>query len=347
MDTLSFFEITPDLVCVAGEDGFFKNINQAVADKLEYSKEELFARPIISFVHPGDQLLTQQTREKLVTDGGTLINFENRYISKSGKIIWLYWTSLYIPDKRVVFAIAKDITERKQLQKEMEENYHKFKSLASHFKSNIEKERKSFAWELHEELAQLASVIKLDLDSALKKLVPQPEFVTSRLAHAIEISELLIQKIRKISLKISPHLLDDLGLNEAIDWICSDFTSLTGIPCLFKSDYTGEHISHEIKIDFFRICQEALSNVMNHADASSVKISLKETEKALSLSIVDDGKGFDIQTTMRGAGLSGIYNRVASINGRITIDGATGKGTHINIKVSIDKSKAQKAGLVI
>lgn len=91
LTNFSLFEMTPDLVCIAGRDGFFKQINQAVIEKLEYSQTELLARPISDFMHPEDIALTAARREELLS-GKALLNFENRYLNKSGKTIWLQWT---------------------------------------------------------------------------------------------------------------------------------------------------------------------------------------------------------------------------------------------------------------
>jgi PAS domain S-box-containing protein len=109
-----FFELSPDLFCVAGYDGYFKKINQAVATTLGYTKEELFAAPINSFVHPADQGITNLKRKE-IHNGQPLLNFENRYLTKSGETVWLSWTSMPIKRDELVFAIAKNITYRKQL----------------------------------------------------------------------------------------------------------------------------------------------------------------------------------------------------------------------------------------
>lgn len=117
-DFSSFFENTPALVCVASEDGFFKSINKAVVNKLGYTKEELLSIPIFSLIYPDDKELTSKTRQEMLL-GKPLINFENRYITKSGEIIWFQWTSIFLPHKKMVFAIAKDITEKKKIEKEV------------------------------------------------------------------------------------------------------------------------------------------------------------------------------------------------------------------------------------
>jgi PAS domain S-box-containing protein len=110
-----FFELSPDLLCVAGYDGYFKKINPAVPKTLGYTYDELFASPIDSFVHVEDRNITAKKRESIKNDN-PLLNFENRYVTKSGEIVWLTWTSMPIKKDRLVFAIAKNITYKKKLE---------------------------------------------------------------------------------------------------------------------------------------------------------------------------------------------------------------------------------------
>jgi PAS domain S-box-containing protein len=114
-----FFELTPDLLCIAGYDGYFRKINPAVSKTLEYTNEELMSRLISSFIHEEDRLITAKERnEIIIRDNQPLLNFENRYITKSGKIVWLTWTSTPIESEQLVFAIAKNITPRKELEEQ-------------------------------------------------------------------------------------------------------------------------------------------------------------------------------------------------------------------------------------
>jgi PAS domain S-box-containing protein len=323
-----FFEITPDLVCIASKEGFFRKVNYSVVNKLEYTEQELFARPIASFIHPEDKELTARKRTDLI-NGTPLVNFQNRYVTKNEGIVWLDWTSIYLPDREIVFAIAKDVTERKKVEKEIEEKYRKFKSLTTHFKTSIEKERKYLAIELHEELAQLASVVKMDIDWLSINTPDLPAASKSRMDHALGVSELLINAIRRISYSISPNMLDDLGLNETLKWLCEEFAILNGIPCLFHSTYNTEHLTHEIQLDLFRICQESLTNVMYHAEANKVEINIAPVGDKVCLSISDDGKGFEINKQKKTSGLTGMRKRAVSINGELIIKSEIGKGTEV------------------
>jgi PAS domain S-box-containing protein len=111
-DLESFINLTPDLICIAGYDGYFKKINPAVSKALGYSDEELFSKPISHFIHTDDKLITGRKREKIL-NGIPLLNFENRYLTKSGETVWFAWTSIPIKSEQVVFAIAKNITHKK------------------------------------------------------------------------------------------------------------------------------------------------------------------------------------------------------------------------------------------
>jgi len=292
---VKFFELTPDLVCIAGKDGYFRNVNPAVVLKLGYSQSELFQYPIDYFMHPEDRQQTLNQRTDLL-NGKALLNFQNRYITKKGETIWLEWSSIYYAEAEIVLAIAKDITEKKLMEKELENKYQQFKSLATHFKSRMEEDRRYVANELHEEVAQLATILKVEID-ALGRTIPGISVETeSKLKHASVLTELLINTLRRIFFSISPKILDDLGLAATIEWLCREFSLLNGIPCQFKADFREDDLSREIKMDFFRICQESLSNIMYHAGAANVSVDIISNHRVISLSITDDGIGFDAET---------------------------------------------------
>lgn len=332
LDIFSFFEVTPDLVCIAGKDGYFRNVNAAVIQKLGYTEQELLARPISALIYPPDRKRTQSTRAELIS-GKALVNFENRYVTKSGELVWLAWTSIYIPENEIVFAIAKDISQKKNLEQEVAEKYIKFKSLASHFKSSMEADRKDLAAELHDELAQLAAVIKMDLQDISQYSQHLPQTVMPRFDHALAVTDLLLKTITRISFSISPGMLDDLGLSATISWYCREFSLLNNIPCTVNLAFNEADLSKEVQLDFFRICQEALTNVMYHAQASSVQVRIEEHGHQVSLLIADNGRGFDLKNLVESSGMEGMRKRAASINGPLSIQSSPGTGTTVCITV--------------
>jgi PAS domain S-box-containing protein len=332
---LDLFERTLDLVCIVNRAGRFKKINPAVINTLGYSEEELFARPVSALIHPDDRETTANRREQLLNNA-PLLNFQNRYVAKSGAIIWLEWTSVYIPEKEVVFAIAKDITKRKQVEIEIEENYKKYKALASHFKQHVEIDRQNLATELHEELAQIATVVKMDMEMVASQNHQLNQFSHQRLHHAMDTCELLINKIRRLSYSISPSRISELGLETVLRSLCSEFSEQTNILCNYKSSYKEENLEYEVKLDLLRICQEALLNVMHHAQATRVDIKLEEKKNKIELSIIDNGKGFHHENTQR-FGLRNMHGRVASINGKLHIKSEQEQGTSVTVSVDTRK----------
>ena len=231
-EMFSFFNLTPDLVCVLSKDGYFRNVNPAVIQKLGYSAEELFAKPISELIYPEDLDDADKGKDDLL-NGKPLTNFHNRYVSKNGEIIWLHWTAIYLPDQDVVFAIAKDVTARKQQERTILDKYRKFKSLAAHFKARLEKDKEFLAVELHEELAQLAAILKMNIDWVSQHLKNVDEESASRMEQALSICDILIESIRKISYSTFPNMIRDVGLKDTLKWLCNEFSVRTGIPCEF------------------------------------------------------------------------------------------------------------------
>jgi len=329
-----FFEHTPDLVCIANKEGYFKKVNAAVCQKLEYGIEEIYSHPISYFLFPDDLERTHQTRQNML-DGVALINFQNRYVTKSGKIIWLEWSSIYFPEKELVFAIAKDVTVKKTIELDIERKYSEFKGLATHFKHRIEKDRSFLAYELQEELAQLASVVIMDIDMIAITEKDLSQAAQKKLQHAAGIAGLLLKTIQRISFAVSPGMLKEFGLAETIKFTANEFSTLSGISCSVNIDFDEPMLSSEEKIDFFRVCQEALNNIMYHAKASEVNISLKHSPTEVFISISDNGKGFDnsLLQPQQHSGLASMKERATSINANLAIRSVPGEGTLIRLSL--------------
>lgn len=328
----TLFELTPDLVCIVSKEGYFQKINPAVTKKLGYSEEELMAVPVSTFIHPDDREATAAKRAKLLNNQ-PLLNFQNRYCTKSGNILWLEWTSIYLPEKEIVFAIAKDITVHKQKERELQENYTRFRQLAVHFKNDIEKDRKQFASDLHEDLGQLATAVKTEIEWVSSKANELPPQLHRRLQSLAKTTTLLVNKIRKISYAISPGDIADLGLDAALEMLSEEFSALTGIRCNYKSSFIEEALTYEVGLDVYRVCQEALLNIMQHAGASLVSIFIEHDDAGvLHLAVIDNGKGFDQQTTTSASGLTTMHSRALCINGKLSIN-STGCGTTVELVI--------------
>ena len=330
----SFFKMTPDLVCIAGRDGYFRNFNQAVINKLGYSPEELLANPIVDFIHPEDREETVKRRSEMY-DGQPLTNFYNRYITKNGDIVWLHWTSIFILDQEVVFAIAKDVTARKQQERTIIDKYKKFKGLAAHFKDRLEKDKEFLAVELHEELAQLAAVLKMNIDWVSQNLKEIDEESAMRMEQALSICDILIESIRKISYSVFPNMIRDVGLNDTLKWLCNEFSMRTGIPCEFICTTETKRITNEIKLDIFRFCQESLDHIATLGHQGMVKIVTEAAGNKISISIMDNGNGFEASQKFKTINLAGMKKRAASVNGQVSLHNIAGKGSSISFTIPV------------
>ena len=326
----TLFEMTPDLVCIVSKEGFFQKINPAVTKKLGYTEAELMAVPVSTFIYEDDRERTAANRSNLLRSQ-PLLNFQNRYCTKNGHIIWLEWTSIYLPEREIVFAIAKDITVHKQKEWELQENYTRFRQLAVHFKNGIEKDRKQFASDLHEDLGQLATTVKTEIECLSSKTQELSPPLHKHMDSLAKTTSLLVNNIRKISYAISPGAIADLGLDAALEQLSEEFSALTGICCQYKSSFNEGALTYEVGLDVYRVCQEALLNIMQHSEASLVSMIMEQNDDGgLRLAVIDNGKGFDQLATTFTNGLTTMHGRALSVNGKLSIK-STGRGTEVEL----------------
>ena len=156
LDLELFFSLSHDFLCIAGFDGYFRKINPAFINLMGYTEEELFSHPVRHFVHPLDKAKTAETRAKIL-EGIPLVHFQNRYITKSGEIIWLTWTSVPVPEKELIYAISKNITHLKKLE---EDRHYRIRNLTS-VNSGLTKLSYTTAHDLRAPVNNLISLIEL------------------------------------------------------------------------------------------------------------------------------------------------------------------------------------------
>ena len=331
-ELMDFIEMTPDLVCVASKEGYFLRVNQSVINTLEFSREELMSRPIDSFIHPDDKDNTAKKRRQLL-QGEVLVNLDNRYISKSGKIVWLQWSSIFFPEKNMVLALAKDVTLRKEKETRAEENYQRFRNLTAHFKSSLEKDKKFLALELHEELAQLASTVKHDLGWLSKQLEDQPASIRTKLNEAYTGTASLLESLRNIAYSLSPNLLDDIGLKESIEWLCSEFQSKQDIPCSCQWKGDLNRLDKALNIDVFRICQEAMHTVFIQPGITRLSLEFEISDHSIEISFIGQYSGNEYARFEEMLAKTSLRERTESVGGALNI--STGIGNAINVNVVI------------
>lgn len=236
---------------------------------------------------------------------------------------------------RVIVAIA-DITERKLAEKELKRSEAELRALSTHLQTVREDESTRIARELHDELGQTLTGIKMDLSWLMQRLENQPALL-DRARETLQLADSTVQVVRRICTELRPGVLDDLGLVAALEWQASDFERRTGIQCVFTSSDEELALPAESATALFRICQEALTNVARHAAASHVSISLVKDQTTLSMKITDNGKGIG-KIDMDKAdsfGVVGMRERAALLGWSFSIENVPNGGTCVSITSSL------------
>ncbi len=237
-----------------------------------------------------------------------------------------------------VIHILRDITERKHSEEELKGSREKLRNLAAHLNSVREEDRKLIAREIHDELAQSLTALKMGLVWLDKKLPAATAPLTEKIKSMSDIIDMTIYTVRRISSELRPGLLDDLGLQAAIEWQAKEFEDRTGITCkvIFHSD--TDKLDQERSTAIFRIFQETLTNVLRHAEATEIKASLEKTPDILILKVKDNGIGITDENikNSKSFGIIGMQERALLFRGDIKIKGVQGKGTTVTASIPID-----------
>jgi signal transduction histidine kinase len=223
--------------------------------------------------------------------------------------------------------INEDLSSSRQQQ---------LRDLSAHLQSAREEERKSIARDIHDDLGQSMTTMKLELSLLKADLREDDPVVRERLAGLFSLVDATIRSVKRIIAQLRPRVLDDLGLTAAIEWQTGEFQEHTGIP-VSLSVYPEEIILEpDRSTALFRILQEALSNVARHAGATKVSVSLTEIDGVVELTVQDDGRGItqDRSADPRAFGLIGIRERAAHLGGTAEISGTSGEGTRVCVRFS-------------
>jgi len=299
---------------------------------LGYRNVERIGKNIFDFIHPDDIGIFRKQFDKIIQAPGAAAEAQWRHKDIGGQWHWMEGVAsnqLHDPAVHAVILNFHDITDRKKAEEELNEKNMELQRLSEYLQNIREKERKLVAREVHDELGQLVSALKMDVDWLMIRVPSSDELIKQRVAHANKIMAILLKSIRKIAADLRPSVLDDFGLAEALRWYCSDFEEVYNIQCHYESDVDDKKLNIKTATEIFRIVQESLLNVAQHANATSVTISLKEENEMITAVVHDNGSGFDVQRTGNTPGLVGLRERAASVKGTFTVISREGGGTKI------------------
>lgn len=342
-----FFNHTPDLLCVATFEGYFLKINPAVSKLLEYSNEELVNIKISELVYEDDKEVTRLTRDKIL-QGEPLLNFENRYVTKTGKIVWLSWTSIPFYEKKYVFAIAKDVTKKKELEQQQQLLFNEIAKI----NKDLEHFARMASHNLRSPVANILSLFDLidfkeiggDNNQKIINLIKQS---TEKVSTTLEgyINE-LVKKDTNAKLDIQklniPNCLDEV-INSVIYLVRKD-------NAVIEKDFTAFEDVIFNKSYLESILLNLLTNALKYRNPKTAaqitfKTLIKDNRKQLIVS--DNGIGFDMDLVKdkifglnqtfhgnidaKGVGLFLVKKHVTDLEGEISVDSQKKKGTTFTI----------------
>jgi signal transduction histidine kinase len=198
-----------------------------------------------------------------------------------------------------------------------------------------EQERQTLSRELHDQVGQALTAIKIDIARTEQALLPSQSELAERLERARTGAEETLDIIRRLSMLLRPSMLDDLGLSAALGWYTKQFSASTAIRVSLNDDGSADTLPDAHKVSLYRIVQEALTNCARHSEARSIVVHLASEDDDYIVRIEDDGKGFTPSRQKRGIGLIGIEERVAGMGGTLDLISAPGLGTKLLIAIPL------------
>jgi signal transduction histidine kinase len=238
---------------------------------------------------------------------------------------------------RRALAEVKERSELKEAEQEIRVSHKRLGDLFTHLETVREDERERIARELHDELGQILTALKMDLAWLGDKCRDRRDLFEKTRAMT-EIVDSTIQSVKRILMELRPAILDHLGLSASIEWQALDFQNHTGISCELIIDPPNIVIDGGRTMTLFRIFQEALTNVARHAEATRVTVSLTKTDDEIVLMISDDGKGITKEqlSKPRSFGILGVSERVRFWGGSVTVEGTAASGTTMRVALPLD-----------
>ena len=328
------------------QDGKFVFVNDNFANMHGYKPEELLQKGHLMLVHPDERKILEDIVVKRLEGKPVPHQYEVRRITKDGRSIWceMMATVIQYKGKRAIMGNVIDTTERRLAENAIKKSEEQLRNLTTYLQKVGEIERTNIAREIHDELGQTLTVLKMDLTWLRKRLPEEQNSLREKTDGMFQLINKTIQTVKKISTELRPGLLDDLGLGAAIEWQAEEFQQRTGIQCNIIIEPKDITFDKDRNTAIFRILQETLTNIARHADATEVNLSLKQREGQIELKVRDNGIGIteDQISNPKSFGLIGIRERVKIFDGNNTLKGTPGKGTVMTIKIPVrDKKEKQ------
>jgi PAS domain S-box-containing protein len=326
----------PGIFYMFNKKGEYIRWNENILAITGYNKEEMASINPILFV-PEDQRPILIEKINGVFENGA-DSIEAELLTKDGRRIPYYFTGIYIKmgDQDCMMGVGIDISERVKVQQELRE-------LATDLQNIREEERTRISREIHDELGQQLTGLKMNISWLNKKLINATPEISNHINQSIALSDQTLKTVRRIAAQLRPSILDDLGLTSALELESDEFQNRYNIETSFVAENVTSTIDQKISTAIFRIFQESLTNILRHSKATLVTTVLSELPNQFTFKIEDNGIGFDENTEKKIStlGLLGMKERASMIGGTLTITSTPNKGTILFLQ--IPKNNIQNA----
>ncbi len=335
----ALIENSSDVITILNADATIRYESPSIERVLGYMPKEMIDKQACDFVHPDDAPALRETFNEIVATAGVTRSAEFRFRHRDG--FWCVFESFgkrFVDNAGIAVVVnSRNITLRKQAEKELRLSREQLRNHYVHLQTAIEQERTRIAREIHDELGQALTALKMDLAWLDQKMSGHLKALRSKSQVMLKSIDNYIKSVQRISADLRPRLLDDLGLSAAIEWQAREFHERTGI------EYQMTFFPEDIVIDqerstlVFRIFQETLTNIARHAQATRVRISLQQHERKLQMKVRDNGRGITPEQIVDGKsfGLMGMRERVHPLKGKIKIKGRPGRGTIVFLSMPL------------
>ena len=337
-------EVSPEAIYIHQDEKIIFVNNATLALFGAAGAEQLIGKSIYSLFQPDLEGSVRQTMESLLTGVLPTPILERKIVRFDGEIRFVeVAVSVFVDAGKHAFQeIMRDVTDRHLASEELERSHSELRQLSVALETAQEEVRMRIARELHDDLGQHLTVLKMDMSSLKLKLKSDPSdpVVHASLLEDIERMDSLlnqtVQSTRRISADLRPLLLDDLGLATALEVLIKQVSRSSNINCSFSLDPDRLSIDQRLGTPLYRIAQEALNNIVKHAQATEVTLSLyRDATNCLILEIRDNGKGIAPESRRKAAsfGLIGMRERVYALGGKIQIESQPGTGTKVRVSI--------------
>jgi PAS domain S-box-containing protein len=337
----------PDVVWTTDEKYRVVFVSPNVESLLGYTQEELYqsANWMAWFerVHP-DDVDRAKAAFRVLVEQGKHYDIEYRFKRKDGRWIWLLDRSVGTYEKggrRYADGLFSDITERKRAEEKIHKFQQRLRSLASRISLIEEQERRRLAICLHDQISQILAVIRLKLATLQQS---SSNDYAEQVAKIQELVDQAIQETRSLTFDLSPPILYELGLEAALEWLAEKFQKQHGIVFKFEDDGKPKPLADTCRGILFMSARELLVNVIKHAKAQNVSISIRRVGKKVRVIVQDDGVGFNrlqIERQTNGFGLFSIRERLRHVGGNFALKSRCGYGTRVSLAAPLCNGKGK------